>query len=163
MDERFDMTVGNIQKVQLMQELLDCNDMTIHYGLSLSAQQIQNLIEKRFQALKDTGRIEFGQGVLVKIITEFCNSPYITQDNYEDTIMELQDSFFYFKNESIDQVSDEELILTMKRYFDGICQGSLDRLSDTTLEDLCRGIRYGYGPDESEELDESEDSDESDL
>ena len=154
MDDKFAMTVGNVQKVQLIQELLHCNDMTLRYGLTLSAQQIQNLVEKRFQALKDTGRIEFGQGVLVKIITEFCDSPYITQDNYEDAIIELQDSFYYFKNESIDLVSDDELISKMKYYFDGVCQGSLECLSGTSLEEICRGIRYGRGPDELHEPDE---------
>lgn len=154
MDDKFAMTVGNVQKVQLIQELLHCNDMTLRYGLTLSAQQIQNLVEKRFQALKDTGRIEFGQGVLVKIITEFCDSPYITQDNYEDAIIELQDSFYYFKNESIDLVSDDELISKMKYYFDGVCQGSLECLSGTSLEEICRGIRYGSGPDELHEPDE---------
>lgn len=160
MDDKFAMAVGNVQKVQLIQELLHCNDMTLQYGLTLSAQQIQNLVEKRFQALKDTGRIEFGQGVLVKIITEFCDSPYITQDNYEDTIIELQDSFYYFKNESIDLVSDDELISNMKYYFDGVCQGSLECLSGTSLEELCRGIRYERGPDELHEPDESDEMDE---
>lgn len=162
MDDRFAITIGNIQKIQLMQDLQNCNDMTLRFGLALSAQQIQNLAERRIRALKDTGRIEFGQGVLKKIITEFCDSPYITQDNYEETIIELQDSFYYFKNESIDQISDEELISNMKHYFDGVCQGSLECLSGTSLEDLCRNIRYGCGPNELHETDELDGSDESD-
>ena len=154
MNDRFAITIGNIQKNQLMQDLQNCNDMTLRFGLILSAQQIQNLAERRIRALKDTGRIEFGQGVLKKIITEFCDSPYITQDNYEDAIIELQDSFYYFKNESIDLVSDDELISKMKYYFDGVCQGSLECLSGTSLEEICRGIRYGRGPDELHEPDE---------
>ncbi len=162
MDNRFAMTIGNIQKIRLTQELQNCNDMTLRFGLILSAQQIQNLVERRIQALKDTGRIEFGQGVLKKIISEFCDSPYITQDNYEETIIELQDSFYYFKNESIDQISDEELISNMKRYFDGVCQGSLDCLSGTSLEELCRNIRYGYGPNELYESGEPDEADEPD-
>ncbi len=68
------------------------------------------------------------------LVTEFCDSPYIIQANYEDTILELQDSFYYFKNESMDRISDDELIAFMKRYFDGICQGSLEYLSGTSLE-----------------------------
>lgn len=162
MDDRFAMTIGNIQKIQLIQELQNCNDMTLRFGLTLSAQQIQNLVERRIHALKDTGRIEFGQGVLKKIITEFCDSPYITQDNYEETIIELQDSFYYFKNESIDLVSDDELISNMKLYFDGVCQGSLECLSGTSLEELCRGVRFGYGPNELHESDEPDGSDEMD-
>lgn len=162
MDNRFAMTVVNIQKMQLMKELLNCNEMTSRYGLTLSAQQIQNLVERRIQALKDTGRIEFDQGVLKKIITEFCDSPYITQDNYEETIIELQDSFYYFKNESIDLVSDDELISNMKHYFDGVCQGSLECLSGTSLEELCRAVRSGYEPDEPDEMYEPDETEEPD-
>ena len=150
MDKKFDMTVVNMQKLQTAVELRECNELTIKFGLFLSVQQIQSLIERRFEALKDTGRIEFGQGILKKLIIEFCDSPYITQDNYEDTILELQDSFYYFKNESNDKISDEELISFMKRNFDGVCQGSLEYLGDMTLEDLCRKTRYGYDTDDSD-------------
>ncbi|MGE5330002.1 MAG: DUF6323 family protein [Deltaproteobacteria bacterium] len=144
MDERFDMTIVNIQKLQTAEELRECNELTVRFGLFLSEHQIQSLVEKRFEALKNTGRIEFGQGILKKLITEFCDSPYIIQENYEDTILELQDAFYYFKNESNDLISDEELITFMKQKFDGVCQGSLEYLSDMTLEELCRNTRYGY-------------------
>ena len=138
MDGNFDISFVNIQKLQTATELRECNDLTIKFGLSLSEQQIQNIVQKRFEALKDTGRIEFRQGVLKKLITAFCDSPYIIQENYEDTIIEIQDSFYYFKNESHDIISDEELINLMKHHFDGICQGSLQYLSDLTLRDLYR-------------------------
>lgn len=148
MDKRFDMTIVNMQKLQTATELRECNELTVKFGLYLSEHQIQSLVERRFKALEDTGRIELGQGILKKLITEFCDSPYIIQDNYEDTILELQDSFYYFKNESNDLISDEELISFMKRKFDGICQGSLEYLSDMTLEELCRNTRYGYDTDD---------------
>jgi len=147
MDKRFDMTIVNMQKLQTAEELRECNELTVKFGLVLSEQQIQSLVKRRFEALKDTGRIEFGQGILKKLITEFCDSPYIIQENYEDTILELQDSFYYYKNESNNLISDEELITFMKRNFDGICQGSLDYLSDITLDDLCRNARYDYDAD----------------
>lgn len=150
MENRFTLTPVDIQKMQAMAELRECNDLTIKYGLSLSEKQIYDLTERRFAALKDTGRIEFGQGVLKKIVTEFCDSPYIMQDIYVDTILELQDLFYYFKNESMDRISDDELIAIMKSYFDGICQGSLDYLSGSTLEDLCRNTRYGYEADDTD-------------
>jgi len=126
MDKRFDMTIVNMQKLQTAEELRECNELTVKFGLVLSEQQIQSLVKRRFEALKDTGRIEFGQGILKKLITEFCDSPYIIQENYEDTILELQDSFYYYKNESNNLISDEELITFMKRNFDGICQVSLN-------------------------------------
>ncbi len=150
MDKKIDMTVVNMQKLQTAEELRECNELTVKFGIYLTEEQIQSLVEKRFQALKDTGRIEFGKGILKVLITEFCDSPYITQDTYEDTILELQDSFYYFKNESNDRISDEELISFMKHHFDGVCQGSLEYLSDMTLEELCRNTRYGCETDDTD-------------
>lgn len=40
--------------------------MTIKYGLTLSNKDINELVENRFKSLKDTGRIEFSEGVLKK-------------------------------------------------------------------------------------------------
>lgn len=142
MDDMFSLTPVSMQKIQTANELRECNEFTPRYGLSLSEQQIHNLVEKRFEALKDTGRIEFGKGILKKLIYEFCDSPYIIQENYEDTILELLDSFYYFKNESMDLISDDELMTFMKQHFDIICQGSLEYLNGTTLEELCRNTRY---------------------
>jgi len=49
MDNRFELTVANIQKMQLIQELQSCNEITSRYGLTLSEQQVQNLIEKEYR------------------------------------------------------------------------------------------------------------------
>lgn len=149
MDEKISLSPVDMQKLQTIAELRECNDLTIRYGLFLSDEQIHGLTERRFAALKDTGRIEFGQGILKKLVSEFCDSPYITQENYEDTILELQDAFYYFKNESMDRISDDELISFMKHHFDGICQGSLDYLNDISLEELCRNMRYGNKEDDT--------------
>lgn len=150
MESRFSLMPVDMQKLQTVAELRECNELTMKYGLLLSEQQIQDIAERRFAALKDTGRIEFGQGILKKLVAIFCDSPYIMQENYEDTILELQDSFYYFKNESMDRISDDELIAFMKHRFDGTCQGSLEYLSGTSLEELCRDTRYGYEVDDAD-------------
>ncbi|HOE57330.1 MAG TPA: DUF6323 family protein [Bacillota bacterium] len=150
MKDRFSLTLIDMQKIQTADELRNCNELTLRYGLSLTEQQIHNIVEKRFEALRDTGRMEFDRGILKKLIYEFCDSPYISQDNYEDTILELQDSFYYFKNESMELISDDELISFMKQHFDTVCQGSLEYLSGTSLEELCRNTRYGYRVDDKD-------------
>ncbi|MEE0725953.1 MAG: DUF6323 family protein, partial [Clostridium saudiense] len=113
------------------------------YGVTLSDTQIENLINKRFESLKSTGRVEFGDGILKELIEAFCDSPYIIQENYEETLEELQDIFYFFKGEAMDQIADDELIEFMKEYFNGECQGSIEYLSGTNLEELCRDTRYG--------------------
>ena len=143
MKENISLVFQNIQKNKAMIELRSCNDLTIKYGLSLSDRDINELIEYGFKALKNTGRIEFAEGVMKKIIEAFCDSPYIMQQNYKDTLMELQDSFYFFKGEAIEQIPDDELIEFMKIHFDNECGGSLEYLSGTNLEELCRNTRYG--------------------
>lgn len=159
MDDRHELSLTALQKSQAMTELRDCNQLTGRYGLSLSETQITGLITQRFEALQSAGRIEFGGGVLPKLVEAFCDSVYITQENYEETLATLQELFYYYKNESLDTLSDDELIDFMRSNFDGPCQGSLDYLGDTSLEALCRNARYAKGgiSRADEEAEESED------
>ena len=143
MSENFALTIQNMKKKQLAMEIKKCNEITMKYGVTLSDTQIENLINKRFESLKNTGRIEFGDGILKELIEAFCDSPYIIQENYEETLEELQDTFYFFKGEAMDQIADDELIEFMKEYFNGECQGSIEYLSGTNLEELCRNTRYG--------------------
>ena len=143
MSENFALTIQNMKKKQLAMEIKKCNEITMKYGVTLSDTQIENLINKRFESLKNTGRIEFGDGILKELIEAFCDSPYIIQEDYEETLEELQDIFYFFKGEAMDQIADDELIEFMKEYFNGECQGSIEYLSGTNLEELCRNTRYG--------------------
>ena len=114
MSENFALTIQNMKKKQLVMEIKKCNEITMKYGVTLSDTQIENLINKRFESLKNTGRIEFGDGILKGLIEAFCDSPYIIQENYEETLEELQDIFYFFKGEAMDQIADDELIEFMK-------------------------------------------------
>lgn len=143
MSENFSLTIQNMKKKQLAMEIKKCNEVTIKYGVTLSDTQIENLINKRFESLKNTGRVEFGDGVLKELIEAFCDSPYIIQETYEETLEELQEIFYFFKGEAMEQIADDELIEFMKKCFNGECQGSIEYLSGTNLEELCRNTRYG--------------------
>lgn len=137
---------GNNQvKVQKqLENLLACNEYTSKFGIQLSETEALELVEERKENLIRQERIEFGEGILTKLIFAFCDSPYIYQDNYVDTIQRLQEIFYLYKNESLDEWTDDELITFMKEQFDGKCQGDLDYLEDTSLEAFARKIRRGY-------------------
>jgi len=137
---------------QAVAEIEKCNDFTAQFGLALSYLDAIELVETRSIALKSNGRIEFGGGVIDKIIMQFCDSPYISMHNYAETIHELTEMFYYYKNETLDLISDDELIKFMKNSFDGKCQGSLELLSGRELANMARNLRYGYAPDYSEDL-----------
>lgn len=135
---------GALMEQQVTDKILACNQDTAVYGLVLTGQQAVALAHTRTGALKDTKRIEFNSGIIDKLIMAFCNSPYITNENYEDTLHELIEMFYDFKNDTWDVVSDDELISFMKRAFNGRCHGSLELLSVEALSQLSRHIHSGH-------------------
>lgn len=140
MEDKFLLQLMYNNELQ-MQKVIACNKYTQKFGLQLTEQEALVLVEERKRSLKEEERIEFGEGILPKLIFAFCDSPYIYQDNYVDTIATLQDIFYLYKNESLDELSDDELITYMKEAFEGECEGSLEHLEDTSLEAFAREIR----------------------
>ena len=126
--------VANIKK---------CNEFTYKYGLMLNDAQIESLIEKRIDILKNTGRIVFRTGIIDKIIKEFCDSPYINQENYVLTLYDLLDIFYEYKNETMDLVTDDELIKFMKKAFNGVCKGDTEYLSGTVMYKMKQRVLNG--------------------
>ncbi len=141
--ELMGFTSSIIQK-QAVNEIIKCNDFTAKYCLALTNEQAVELVETRTYSLKANGRIEFGGGVIDKIIKEFCDSRYISMHNYTEILHELIEMFYYYKNETLDLISDDDLIKFMKEAFDGVCQGSTDLLSGRELAKMARDFRYNY-------------------
>lgn len=127
---------------QAAKDILSCNEQTSAYGLVLGETDAAELIETREEVLKSNGRIEFGGGIINKLILEFKDSPYIIQENYSSILNELIEIFYYFKNEWDEEISDDELIELMKRYFDNNCQGDIELLKQRELETLARNLKY---------------------
>lgn len=141
-------TLTRINKTLMKQqeditEIISCNEYTNAYGLALTEKQAVRLVETRKNALQKTGRIELGGGVIDKLIATFCDSPYISQQNYETTLHELIDLFYDFKNDTWDSITDDELIGFMKKAFNENCHGSLELLSSRDLMQLSQHIRQG--------------------
>ncbi len=141
---------GMIQK-QAVNEIIKCNDLSARFGLVLTHAQAMELTETRADSLRDNGRIEFGGGVVDKLIKEFCDSPFISVSNYAEILHELIRLFYYYKNEALDLITDDDLIKFMKTAFDGACQGSLDLLAHRELERMAKNLRFGFPADYMEE------------
>ena len=110
-------------------ELLACNDSTVQFGLTLTEENAAELTAARNETLKKYERVEFGRGMLDRLVLTFCDSEYI---------------FYKFKNESNDMLTDTELLNFMKEQFEEVCRGDLDYLADTCLERFTRAVRAGY-------------------
>lgn len=125
-------------------KVLETNKETEHFGLALTRQDAELIVQERKNSLKEQRRIEFGEGIVTKIIYEFCDSDFIEQDSYADTIIRLQEIFYMYKNEMQDEISDEELLHFMKEQFETVCFGDLDYLAGTCLAIFSQAIRAGY-------------------
>lgn len=128
---------------KVFSEVIECNEKTKEYGLYLTEKNVLELLNTRKIALDKSGRIEFNGEIIDKIIMNFCDSCYISQYNYSETINELVEIFYNYKNETFDVISDDELIEIMKKYFDDYCQGSLELLEGKVLYRIAENIRNG--------------------
>jgi len=143
-----------LMKTQSTMELLSCNEATGGYQLQLTKEDAELLVDTRDDALKMTDRLELGGGIIKKIILTFKDSPYISQYNYATTISELIETFYYYKNEMLDEMSDDDLIDLMKDLFDKRCHGCMELLQGRDLDKIARDIRYDITPSLEEEIEE---------
>lgn len=155
MEENFLDIVNNRRYIEIT-NIKKCNEYTSKYGLKLVDNEINNLLERRKETLKETDRIEFREGIINKLIRQFCDSPYINQENYAATLYELIEIFYEYKNETMDLISDDELIEFMKKSFDGIAKGDLEYLSGTVMYKMRENILKGKPIDDIEEGEEDD-------
>ena len=139
-EEEYSLTLFMQQR--FLTELRGANEVSARFGLQLSEQGMQELAKARTQALVDSGRVELGTSAVRAIADGFCDSPYLLQEDYEATLLELVDAFYYFKNACGEQLTDDELIRAMRERYDAY-DGSVDAVIGTTLEALCRARRLG--------------------
>ena len=91
-------------------KVMETNQYTQRYGLILKPEDAQIIVAERRNTLREQKRVEFGQGILPQLIYEFCDSGYISQSNYVETMVRLQEIFYLYKNETMDELTDNELV-----------------------------------------------------
>lgn len=131
-------------------QLLETNKKAKKHGLKLTEKDVSEIIKDRERVLKNQGRVELDIKVTVKIIKFLCSSPYVNQDNYSDTIMGLQEIFYYLKSETNDKIADDILLNKIFKLYENPCAGSLELLRGRESDKLINKIRYqqqNYLPD----------------
>lgn len=121
-------------------ELVRLNETTKEQGLILTSNEAKSLLAFRKKVLRDHARIELSTGVLKELILVFSASPYIDQDHYIEILNELQEIFYYLKNETEDTIGDSKLIQQMSDFYNGPCAGSLELLR-SKMEELAETSR----------------------
>ncbi len=121
-------------------ELLALNRTTEVYGLTLTSDEIRQLLTARNRTLRHYGRLELGIGATPGLIEAFSESPYMHQEVYLSSLIELHEMFYDLKNETEDKLGDAPLIELMKEMFDNECGGALELLRGK-LEELAVRFR----------------------
>jgi len=137
----FGQDADEMQLAAAARELEAVNQTIGRHGLSLTKRDVQALVVGRAEALQVSERVEFGGGVTKQLVLAFAGSPYLSQTTFVETVLDLQDLFYEVKNESLEQVTDEELIAKMRSLFDDYAAGNMDLLAEALLEGLSRHVR----------------------
>ena len=131
------------QNSNAVMELVRLNEKTKEWGLILTPDDAKTLVVSRNKVLRDHARVELSIGVLKELIEVFSTSPYMDQEHYVDTLNELQEIFYYLRNETGDKFSDAKLIQLVNESYNGSCAGSIELLKSKTeefAEDFRRNI-----------------------
>lgn len=138
----------------LMEDILLTNKQSSQYGLILSAQDAQMLVTAGKDALDEQDRIAIAKSATVMLIEKFMQSTYLSQTDYADTLAALLDVFYQAKEESMDLLTDSEVLDLMYNFFEHESGGSIELLQNRDMEVLCRKIRnkaLGLAEDEEDE------------
>ncbi|MEE0434819.1 MAG: DUF6323 family protein [Peptococcaceae bacterium] len=127
-----------------VESLLALNAEINAFGLTLTANDVRQILLARSQVLQDAERVEFGDVVVTKLIRTFADSDFIDQRHFVATIIRLLEIFYHYKNETRDELNDEELLGLMREQFDALCFGDLDYLEGTCLANFSEAVRAGY-------------------
>lgn len=82
------MLFGALSAQRTEAALLRGNAVTERFGLTLTPEQCGRLLERRASALRETERIELGEGILPKLAVALCDSPCVGPENWEEALAE---------------------------------------------------------------------------
>lgn len=122
--------------------ILGCAEYAEKHGIIIDERCAAALAEAKTKALGVSGRVEFGESAAVLLAEVFAGSPYLTNDNFTETVSEVIGVFYEAKNAVRDRVGDRALAEFLRRAFDGVCGGDTDSLGGA-VESLVRHINGG--------------------
>lgn len=128
MSENFSLDVIRNESQKEISKIIECNEFLEKYGLKITPEDVKVIVEKRNEALKKSGRIETSNEIVSRLIKEFCDSSYISNENFLETINELIEAFYYYKTETKNKISDEELIKFMREHYEKTVNGDISYL-----------------------------------
>ena len=117
-------------------------------GLTLTAEQARTVALAHGDALRRTGRIEWGPSAAEGLLDAFAGSPWLTRENQGQQLADLLALFYDCRAELPDSLPDGWLLERMRQAYDGTCQGCMELMGDCFLLRLPRHLRQGGRPEE---------------
>lgn len=124
-------SIQNKSIIVAKNELLKINDESSAYGLILTPQDVEEIIKSRGYSLKNYGRIDLNMDVTKKLINKIYTSQYTDKDDYVEIINDLQDIFYYLKDETLDEISDNEIIDIIVEFYEKT-SGRIENIQNLT-------------------------------
>lgn len=124
-----------VRREDTVQALEALGRRTAPLGLRLTREECMALAEGRERALTDTGRVEFGGGILPALAEVLCDSPYLDPADWADTLMEGQMLFYHWKAEAGDLVPDRAILRFLRKAFDQ-ARGAMAYLEGFSLKEM---------------------------
>lgn len=120
--------ISEVHNRYIAKELSTLNKHTEQYGIVLSSKDCTDIAECRSELLVENERIEVGAGAVRKIIEEFCDSGFVNQQNFRDTVEGLLECFYTIKTETEDQVDDDTVLAFLKYVYENDAGGDVTKI-----------------------------------
>ena len=132
--------IAEIEKRYVARELMLLKDKTAEHGIVLTEKDCIDIAECRYESLRENERIEVGLGATERIIEEFSESGYVSQNNFRETVEGLLECFYMIKSETDDRVSDDDVLEFLKYLFEYEAGGDVSKIYDSVaLDEFIRG------------------------
>lgn len=128
--------------------LLRRSTVTERFGLTLTAEACARLGARRTEVLRETDRVEPGEGILPALAVALCDSPYVSLGDWEETLGEMMALFYHFKGACGERLGDDELLAAMVRLYNGDAGGSTERIAALDGRAMLRLARTGEAEDD---------------
>lgn len=143
---RYDLlSLDTCNREAIKNNIMALNEKTKEFGLILTEEQIENLVDVRKYSLMDNSLLEIGSSIIEDIILEFYSSPYISKIDYDETLYELVEIFYSLRNIFNYKVPDAYIIKAMREHFDTDAYGATELLIKLVSSDIYKkfGINKG--------------------
>ncbi|WP_227857470.1 MULTISPECIES: DUF6323 family protein [unclassified Clostridioides] len=130
----------NLREIE-RNELLETNIESRYYGLALSESDVKDIITSRNDTLKGYGRIELDIKVTKQLIENIYTSQYTNVDNYLESINDMQEIFYYLKNETDDNICDDEIIEILDELYEKFA-GNIDNVRGEA-DEFAKKFKFG--------------------